>query len=48
MDIGDIFTSVKDSLDKETTGPALYKEKMKFEQGKDYLVRLVPYTKGIL
>lgn len=45
MDIGDIFTSVKDSLDKETTGPALYKEKMKFEQGKDYLVRLVPYTK---
>lgn len=45
MDVNDIFASVKDSLSKETTASALYKEKIKFEQGKDYLLRLVPYTK---
>lgn len=46
MDVNDIFASVKDSLNKESaSGPALYKEKIKFEQDKDYLVRLVPYVK---
>lgn len=45
MDINNIFTSIKDSLSKDSSTPALYKEKMKFEQGKDYLVRLLPYTK---
>lgn len=45
VNLDDIFASVKDSIAKPSSTSGLYREKIKFEQGKDYLVRLVPYVK---
>lgn len=43
INIDDMFNTIKGSLSAVSEGNGAFKEKIKFEIGKDYLVRLIPY-----
>lgn len=45
FDVNDLFEEVRSSIASTDNTDALWKEKLKFENGKDYIVRLLPYTK---
>lgn len=44
-DVNEIFEEVKSSINSVDNSNAIWKEKLKFEANKDYVVRLVPYIK---
>lgn len=45
IDINDIFSEVKNSVMSQNGADGIWKEKIKFEVGKEYVLRLVPYLK---
>lgn len=45
IDINDIFSEVKNSIMSQNSADGIWKEKLKFELGKEYILRLVPYLK---
>lgn len=45
IDINDIFSEVKNSVMSQNGTDGIWKEKLKFETGKEYILRLVPYLK---
>lgn len=45
FNINDIFNEVRSSVMSNSSNDGIWKEKMKFEIGKEYIVRLVPYMK---
>lgn len=45
IDINDIFSEVKNSVMSQNSADGIWKEKLKFELGKEYVLRLVPYLK---
>lgn len=45
FDINELFSEVSASINTADNTDAIWKEKLKFEAGKDYIVRLLPYAK---
>lgn len=45
FDINELFSEVSTSINTAENTDAIWKEKLRFEAGKDYIVRLLPYTK---
>lgn len=45
VDYNDIFEEVRSSIQTKEYSDPIWKEKMKFDAGKDYVVRLLPYIK---
>lgn len=45
ININDIFSEVKNSVMSQSSTDGIWKEKLKFEIGKEYVLRLVPYLK---
>lgn len=45
IDINDIFSEVKNSVMSQSNSDGIWKEKLKFEVGKEYVLRLIPYLK---
>lgn len=45
FDINELFSEVSASINTTDNTDAIWKEKLKFEAGKDYIVRLLPYAK---
>lgn len=45
FNINELFEEVRSSINSADTTDAIWKEKLKFEAGKDYVVRLIPFVK---
>lgn len=45
IDVNDIFSEVKNSILAQPATDGIWKEKLKFEVGKEYVLRLVPFLK---
>ena len=45
FNINELFEEVRSSINSTDTTDAIWKEKLKFEAGKDYVVRLIPFVK---
>ena len=45
FNVNDIFSEVKASVLAQPSTDGIWKEKLKFEAGKEYVLRLIPYTK---
>lgn len=45
FDINELFSEVASSISTKDNTDAIWKEKLRFEAGKDYIVRLLPYAK---
>lgn len=45
FDVNELFEEVRSSINSTDNTEAIWKEKLKFESGKDYVVRLVPFVK---
>lgn len=46
INIDELFNTVRTSLDNYSDTDAIWKEKLRFEAGKEYVVRLVPFVKN--
>lgn len=45
FDVNDIFNEVRSSITSQPAGDNIWKNKLKFEAGKEYVLRLLPYIK---
>lgn len=45
FDVNELFEEVRSAVSSTDNSDAIWKEKLKFEAGKDYVVRLIPFVK---
>lgn len=45
FDVNELFEEIHSSVNSSDNTDSIWKEKLKFEAGKDYVVRLIPYVK---
>ena len=45
FDVNDIFNEVRSSITTQPSGDNIWKNKLRFEAGKEYVLRLLPYIK---